>query len=79
MRERSERREEREEREERREESGEEIGKERGGEEEGRAGGGGRADEGHAEEVSLSWASSSGENLPRSAASQFFDGHVRGL
>ena len=47
-------------------------------EEEGRGSGGG-ADEGNAEEVSLSWALSSGENLPRSAADRFVDGHVRGL
>ena len=47
-------------------------------EEEGRGSGGG-ADEGNAEEVSLSWALSSGENLPRSAVDRFVDGHVRGL
>ena len=40
---------------------------------------GGGADEGHAEEVSFAWALSSGENLPRSAADRFLDGHVRGL
>ena len=47
-------------------------------EEEGRGSGGG-ADEGNAEEVSLPWALSSGENLPRSAAKRFADGHARGL
>ena len=47
-------------------------------EEEGRGSRGG-ADEGHAEEVSLSRAARTCRGAPRSAAERFVDSHVRGL
>ena len=50
-------------------------------EEEEGGGSGGDADEGNPEEVSISWAITSNgkRNLPRTAANQLVDGHVRGL